>query len=68
MFLILIDAHSKCLDVHPTRASDSETTIDKLRMSFASWGQPNVIVTDNAQAFVFRQFELFRHTNGIRHL
>ena len=68
MFLILVDAHSKWMDVYPTRTSDSEVTIDKMRMSFANWGVPNTIVSDNAQCFVSKQFEAFCQVNGIRHL
>ena len=68
MFLILVDAHSKWMDVFPTRGSDSEVTIDKLRSSFANWGVPTTIVTDNAQCFVSKQFETFCQVNGIRHL
>ena len=68
MFLIPVDAHSKWMDVYPTRTSDSEVTIDKMRMSLANWGVPNTIVSDNAQCFVSKQFEAFCQVNGIRHL
>ena len=68
MFLILIDAHSKWIDVHPTRGSDSEVTMDKLRLSFSAWGMPHVLVTDNAQCFVSQQFDNFCRMNDVRHL
>ena len=47
MFLIIVDAHSKWIDVHPTNSSTSEITIEKLRITFANLGLPHQIVTDN---------------------
>ena len=68
MFLVIVDAHSKWMDVYPTRSSDSLITIEKLRASFACWGVPTVLVTDYAQCFVSQQFKTFCSVNGIRHL
>ena len=68
MFLLAIDAHSKWLEVHSCRTSTSATTIDALRKSFASLGLPEVIVSDNAQAFVSTEFVEFLRINGIRHV
>ena len=68
MFLVLVCAHSKWIDVFPTRSSDTDTTIEKLRMSFANWGIPQVLVSNNAQAFVSKEFTAFCRVNGIRHL
>lgn len=67
-FLVLVCAHSKWMDVFPTRSADTETTVEKLRMSFANWGIPQVLVSDNAQAFVSTEFKAFCNVNGIRHL
>ena len=68
MFLILVDAHSKWMDVYPTRSADSAITIEKLRTSFASWGVPVTLVTDNAQCFLSESFKTFCKVNGIKHL
>ena len=68
MFLVLVDAHSKWMDVYPTKSSDSAITIEKMRMSFANWGVPLVIVTDNAQCFISEAFKAFCKINGIKHL
>ena len=46
MFLLLIDAHSKWLDIY---SSTSSSTIESLRKSFATFGLPEVLVSDNAQ-------------------
>ena len=37
-------------------------------MSFANWGVPLVIVTDNAQCFLSEAFKAFCKVNGIKHL
>jgi hypothetical protein len=54
MFLLLIDAHSKWLEVHMTTSSTSATTIALMRKTFASLGLPEVIVSDNAANFTSR--------------
>ena len=68
MFLILIDAHSKWLDVHMVTSAMSQVTIDKLRSTFATLGLPEVLVTDNGTTFTSADFESFCTRNGIRHL
>ena len=68
MFFIIIDAHSKWMDVFPTRSCTSETTIEHLRASFASWGLPKTLVSDNAQCFMSDTFQTFCRSNGIVHL
>ena len=68
MFLLLIDAYSKWLDVHITDSSTSNTTIELLRKSFAALGLPEVIVSDNATAFTSREFTEFLSKNGVRHI
>ncbi|CAB3984850.1 PREDICTED: uncharacterized protein K02A2.6-like [Paramuricea clavata] len=40
MFLLIIDAHSKWLDVHYVNTATTETTITKLRVTFATHGIP----------------------------
>ena len=68
MFLLLIDAHSKWLEVHMTTSSTSATTISLLRKSFASLGLPEVIVSDNATNFTSEEFEQFLKKNGVKHV
>ena len=68
MFLLLIDAHSKWLEVHMTTSSTSTTTISLLRKSFASLGLPEVIVSDNATNFTSEEFEQFFKKNGVKHV
>ena len=68
MFLLLIDAHSKWLDIYPSNSSTSSSTIESLRKSFATFGLPEVLVSDNAQAFVSAEFTEFLKKNGIKHI
>ena len=68
MFLLLIDAHSKWLEIHMTTASTSAATISLMRRSFASLGLPEVIVSDNAANFTSDEFEQFLKKNGVKHV
>ena len=51
MFLILIDAHSKWMDVHVMQKITAEATRAKMHMTFANQGFPEVLVTDNGPTF-----------------
>ena len=68
MFLILIDAHSKWIEVHPMTTITSMATIQKLRVTFAQLGVPETVVTDNGPSFVSEEFKLFLKKNGIAHV
>ena len=68
MFLLVIDAYSKWVEIHCTNTSTSTATIEQLRKSFASLGRPEVCVSDNATAFTSEEFTDFLRRNGIRHV
>ena len=51
MFLLLIDSHSKWLEVVPTSGAGSKETIKILRSVFATHGLPEQCVSDNNSAF-----------------
>ena len=68
MFLILVDAHTKWMDVHLTSSSTSQLTIEKMRATFATLGIPEMLVTDNGTAFTSTEFAQFAKQNGIRHV
>ena len=65
MFLLIIDSHSKWLEVHATSSSTSAATIELMRKAFASLGLPKVVVSDNAATFTSEEFA---KQNGIRHI
>ena len=68
MFLVLIDAHSKWMDVYPVNSATSAITIECLRTSFSNQGLPELLVSDNGTCFVSTEFEDFLSKNGIRHV
>ena len=65
MFLILIDAHSKWIDVHTVPSATSHSTISVLRTIFASHGLPEILESDNGTAFTNSEFGIFLRQNGI---
>ena len=68
MMLIIVNSHSKWIDVHVTKSSNASVTIEKLMSTFATHGLPHTIVSDNGPCFVSSDFELFNKMNGIRHI
>ena len=56
-FLILIDAHSKWMEVHMTKSSTSLVTNEKMRSTFATLGLPEQLVTDNGPSFYSEEFD-----------
>ena len=68
MFLIVIDAHSKWLEVRLMPSTTSSSVIATLRTIFAQFGLPARIVTDNGRNFTSAEFDAFLHNNGIKHM
>ena len=67
MLLVLIDAHSKWIEAHPMSTITSTATAQCCRKVFATFGVPEVLVTDNGPSFVSEEFEQFLKKNAIRH-
>ena len=65
MFLIIIDTHSKWMDVHMLSTSYSFIAIEKIRHS--CFGIPKVLVSDNGTSFTSKDFQLFLAENGVVH-
>ncbi|XP_032997803.1 uncharacterized protein K02A2.6-like [Lacerta agilis] len=68
LFLIVVDSHSKWLEVTPTSTMSSRATINSLRKLFATHGLPDTLVSDNGTAFTSAEFQEFVSKNGIRHI
>ena len=68
LFLVLVDAYSKWLEVVPVAATSSRCTIDALRLMFATHGLPEILVSDNGSGFTSVEFRDFLKANGIRHI
>ncbi len=68
MFLLLVDAYSKWLEVAIVTNATSTTAIEKLRAIFATHGLPETLVSDNGSVFTSEEFGTFLQRNGIRHV
>ena len=66
MLLIIMDAHSKWIDVHITNSST--VTIQKTINNFCYPHIIRTIISDNGPCFTSSEFEQFVKCNGIRHL
>ncbi|XP_060774421.1 uncharacterized protein K02A2.6-like [Neoarius graeffei] len=67
-FLIVVDSHSKWLEVAMVSSMLSSAVISTLRLLFATHGLPDVIVPDNGASFTSEAFKEFARRNGIRHV
>ena len=65
-FLVLVDSHTKWLEVFQMHATKSQKTIDILRNLFAAYGLPGVIGSDNGQQFTSHEFKNFYRLNAIK--
>ena len=67
MYLVVIDAHSKWMEVHIMQSTTSAATIVKLKEIFATHGLPETIVSNNGPNFTSAEFENFLSKNGVKH-
>ncbi|UYV78459.1 hypothetical protein LAZ67_16001473 [Cordylochernes scorpioides] len=67
MFLVIVDAYTKWLEIFILKEITSRTIIYHLGQVFARFGLPELLVTDNGRQFVSKEFEEFTKMNGIRH-
>ena len=68
MFLLVVDTHSKWMEVAVVTSATTQSTIEKLRVMFATHGLPDILVSDNGTAFTSTEFMTFTKRNGIRHI
>lgn len=68
MLFIIVDAHSKWIEAHIVSSTSAEATIEKLRLTFATHGLPETIVSDNGPSFTSCEFQEFLRCNGVKHL
>lgn len=68
-FLIVVDSHSKWVEVLDTDGSmSSSTVIHSFRTSFSTHGIPDEVVTDNGPCFRSDEFASFLKENQINHI
>ena len=68
MFLIIIDSHSKWIDVKIMNKITTVDTILELRDVFSTFGLPDTIVTDNGPSWTSEHFRNFLVYNGVEHI
>ena len=68
MFLVVVDAHSKWMDVIAMKRATALTILQRLRTLFSNFGVPESVVTDNGPQFIAAEFQEFCKLNGIRHV
>ncbi|XP_061716630.1 uncharacterized protein K02A2.6-like [Cydia pomonella] len=66
-YLVIIDAHSKWIEVEKIKTGSASMVIDCLRTLFARFGLPKQLVTDNGPPFSSAEFGSYLRRNGIRH-
>lgn len=68
MLLIVVDSHTKWIEVVPMKTTSANNTVEALRGIFSRFGLPRTVVSDNGPQFASRQFRQFMEDNGILHL
>lgn len=66
-YLLLIDGHSKWIEVILMKTTTAGATIIKLKEIFARFGLPEKLVSDNGPPFSSVEFKDFLDKNGIEH-
>jgi len=67
-FLVIVDAHSKWLEVFIMNNITTLSTINVLQTLFARYGFPEQIVSDNGTQFCSTEFADYCERNGIQHI
>jgi transposase InsO family protein len=66
-FLVVIDSHSKWIEVKHMTSTTTQRTLDELQLIFAVYGLPEEIASDNGPQFTATEFVEFMTKNGIKH-
>ena len=67
-WLVIVDSFTKWVEVYKMNSTTSEKTIEVLRRLFATFGIPQVIVSDNGTQFTSHEFDHFTTSNRIKHI
>lgn len=67
-YLVVIDAHSKWLEMFKMQNTTAQTTITALRSLFSRFGIPKYIVSDNGPPFCSSELNAYFQINGITHI
>ncbi|XP_055918925.1 uncharacterized protein K02A2.6-like [Eupeodes corollae] len=67
-FLVIVDAKTKWVEIYPMNSIVAKSTIEKFYETFARFGLPRTLVTDNGTTFTGSEFQSFIKKNGIKHI
>ena len=67
-FLVVVDTHSKWIEIVTVPSTSTQYNIRQLRFMLATHGIPEIIVSDNTTSFTSAEFQEFVTQNGIRHI
>lgn len=67
-FLVVVDPYTKWPEVYATKTTTTRTTIKLLTQTFATFGVPETIVSDNGTQFTSYEFKNFCENQGIHHV
>lgn len=67
-YLVIVDAYSKWPQIFRTLNITATATLDILRETFARYGNPETLVSDNGTQFTSEKFQQFVQENGINHM
>ena len=68
MFLVVVDAHSRWLEIEKMTSTTSEKTFEVLHKLFARYGIPAQLVSNNGSQFTSEESQQFLKRNGIKHI
>ncbi|KAL6730171.1 hypothetical protein Aduo_001165 [Ancylostoma duodenale] len=68
MYLVVVDAYSRGPEFFEMSSSSTTATLRELRMLFAPFDNPRVIVSDNGTQFTAKEFQEFCDKQGIEHV
>ena len=66
-FLLVVDSHSKWMEVFHMNSTTASSTLNVLSSLFARYGFPKEVVTDNGPQFIAVEFGVFMRDRGIKH-
>lgn len=67
-WLVVMDSYSKYPCIQPTQSTSTRATTELLEETFAHFGYPHTLVTDNATTFTSTEFQQWCNDRGITHL
>lgn len=68
IYLVMVDARTKWLEVFPVPSTAASYTIEKLMEVFSRWGLPRQIVSDNGPPFTSKELSDFLTNQGVEHV